>query len=109
MTAVRTLKVSEDAVLSLRVQDGLLFCGLQGSDITVWDLETFQMIRTLKGHQDDVLAFTVSEGYICSGSADGEVRIWNKNLVCCNTFTNSQARGMLASRYALSFLFEKKK
>jgi len=92
--AVKTLKVSQDAVLSLHIQDGLLFCGLQGSDITVWDLETFQMIRTLRGHLDDVLTFSSSGGYIFSGSADGTVRIWNKNLVCCNTFTNSEASGM---------------
>lgn len=93
LNLVRTLKVSEDAVLTLLVQNDLLYCGLQGSDIKVFDLETFQLVRTLKGHTDDILTLTSCGDFTLSGSVDGSVRVWNKNLMCCGSFPVSTANG----------------
>lgn len=99
--------MSDDAVLTLDIQDGLLFCGLQGSDIKVFDLETFQLIRVLRGHTDDILSLTSCGAFILSGSVDGTVRVWNKNLMCCGMFPVSPGHGIPTSPPRFRFGYNK--
>jgi len=61
--------------LALTVHDGLLFSGVQGGEVKVWDLETFQCIRILTGHRDDVLSLAGFGQAIFSGSADGTIKV----------------------------------
>ncbi|KAF9439364.1 hypothetical protein BGZ76_000025 [Entomortierella beljakovae] len=78
---LRTLKAGVDAsTLTLAIHDGFLFCGSQGGNIKIFDLETFQLIRSLIAHEDDVLALVVRESQVYSASADGVVKQWNRSF-----------------------------
>ncbi|KAG0287582.1 hypothetical protein BGZ98_004588, partial [Dissophora globulifera] len=73
----KTLKAGVDAsTLALAIHDGFLFCGSQGGNIKIFDLETLQLIRSLIAHEDDVLALVVRGSQVYSASADGVVKFW---------------------------------
>ncbi|KAF9916813.1 hypothetical protein BX616_002734 [Lobosporangium transversale] len=78
---LRTLKAGVDAsTLTLALHDGFLFCGSQGGNIKIFDLETFQLIRSLIAHEDDVLSLEVRGSQVYSASADGVVKQWNRSF-----------------------------
>ncbi|KAF9940715.1 hypothetical protein BGZ65_006280 [Modicella reniformis] len=78
---LRTLKAGVDAsTLTLALHDGFLFCGSQGGNIKIFDLETFQLIRSLIAHDDDVLSLVVRGSQVYSASADGVVKQWNRGF-----------------------------
>ncbi|KAI1311038.1 hypothetical protein EDD11_003580 [Mortierella claussenii] len=78
---LRTLKAGVDAsTLTLALHDGFLFCGSQGGNIKIFDLETFQLIRSLIAHEDDVLSLVVRGSQVYSASADGVVKQWNRSF-----------------------------
>ncbi|KAI9275117.1 hypothetical protein EDC94DRAFT_8412 [Helicostylum pulchrum] len=79
---VHTLKGNPDkGVLCLALsEDGYLFCGVQGGDVQIWDLETHQMIRSVMAHTDDVLAVSIKGPGFVSASADGSIKIWSEGF-----------------------------
>lgn len=71
----------DKGVLSLALsEDGYLFCGVQGGDVQIWDLETHQMIRSVMAHTDDVLAVAIKGHGFVSASADGSIKIWSEGF-----------------------------
>ncbi|KAG0173539.1 hypothetical protein DFQ28_002157 [Apophysomyces sp. BC1034] len=61
---------SDKGVLSLTLSDdGYLFCGVQGGDVQIWDLET-----------DDVLAVAIKGPGLVSASADGTIKSWSQGF-----------------------------
>ncbi|KAL7747188.1 hypothetical protein RI367_007399 [Sorochytrium milnesiophthora] len=82
-----TWAASDDAVLSLAHSDGMLYCGLQGGEIAIWDMEIQQCVRRLVEHTDDVVALLVDGQYVISGSTDGAVKLWRRdwNFACVRT------------------------
>ena len=75
---------NDESVLSMKVQDSLLYVGLGDCSINVWDLVTLQMIRSFQfgGNYDEVLSLDVYNNSIfkaCSSSG----------LVKLSTMTNS--------------------
>lgn len=79
---LRTLKGNPDkGILSLALsEDGYLFCGVQGGDIQIWDLETYQLIRSVMAHTDDVLSVAIKGSGFVSASADGSIKIWSEGF-----------------------------
>ncbi|OLY79987.1 putative di- and tripeptidase DUG2 [Smittium mucronatum] len=78
-----TLELPEDeemGVLSIAIHDELLFTGLQGGEVLVWDLEIRRPIRFLKGHTDDVLSIVYLNDFIYTGSYDGTICAWTNNF-----------------------------
>ncbi|KAI9305332.1 hypothetical protein BJ944DRAFT_161937, partial [Cunninghamella echinulata] len=72
---------SDKGVLSLALStDGYLYCGVQGGDVQIWDLETYQMIRSVMAHSDDVLAVSLQGPGLISASADGSVKVWSEGF-----------------------------
>ncbi|KAG0372836.1 hypothetical protein BGX24_012515 [Mortierella sp. AD032] len=85
----KTLKAGVDAsTLTLALHDGFLFCGSQGGNIKIFDLETFQLIRSLIAHEDDVLALVVRGSQVYSASADGVVKQWNRSFEPLQTWND---------------------
>ncbi|KAI9796353.1 MAG: hypothetical protein M1833_006358 [Piccolia ochrophora] len=62
------------SVLSLALDGTLLYAGLLGGDVNVWDLDTTQLVRSIKAHSDDVYTLSVSEGFLFSASAAGDIK-----------------------------------
>ncbi|GJJ72237.1 di- and tripeptidase [Entomortierella parvispora] len=92
----KTLKAGVDAsTLTLALHDGFLFCGSQGGNIKIFDLETFQLIRSLIAHEDDVLALVVRGSQVYSASADGVVKQWHRSFEPLQTW--SDHRGSVLS------------
>ncbi|OMJ29780.1 putative di- and tripeptidase DUG2 [Smittium culicis] len=67
-------------ILSIAINDGLLYAGMQGGDILIWDLETRQPIRALSGHTDDVLSIVCLGEFIYTGSYDGKICVWTTDF-----------------------------
>ncbi|KAI8379206.1 WD40-repeat-containing domain protein [Radiomyces spectabilis] len=79
---LKTLKGNSDmGVLSLALsEDGYLFCGVQGGDVQIWDLETYQLIRSMMAHADDVLSIAIKQPGLISASADGTIKVWGQSF-----------------------------
>ncbi|OMJ13921.1 putative di- and tripeptidase DUG2 [Smittium culicis] len=67
-------------ILSIAINDGLLYTGMQGGAILIWDLETRQPIRALSGHTDDVLSIVCLGKFIYTGSYDGKICVWTTDF-----------------------------
>ena len=74
------------AVLSLSSRDSLLFGGLQGGQIKVWDLETRSCIRTILAHRDDVMSMISLGTDLYTVAADGLALRFNDSFDCSGTF-----------------------
>lgn len=70
-----TLSGGDCGVLSMAVNDTMLYCGMTDGEICIWDLDALQLVRTVKAHCDDVLTLSIKGDYIFSGSASGYVRV----------------------------------
>ncbi|KAI8139626.1 hypothetical protein BJV82DRAFT_626793 [Fennellomyces sp. T-0311] len=79
---LNTLRGDTDkGVLCMAIsEDGYLFCGVQGGDVQIWDLETNQLIRSMMAHSDDVLAIAIKGPGFVSASADGTIKVWNEEF-----------------------------
>ncbi|RIB28464.1 WD40-repeat-containing domain protein [Gigaspora rosea] len=86
MNLLQILKGTDAGVLTFALHEDLLFCGTQGGDIKIYDLETYQHIRTLVAHEDDVLTLVISDHNLYSGSADGTIKKWSKTFEILDTF-----------------------
>ncbi len=74
------------AVLSLATRDSLLFGGLQGGQIKVWDLETRSCIRTILAQRDDVMSMIPLGTDLYTVAADGQALRFNESFDCSGTF-----------------------
>ncbi len=74
------------AVLSLASRDSLLYAGLQGGLIKIWDLETKACIRTIMIHRSDVMSISIigSDAYTTGG--DGRILRLDGNFDCTAKF-----------------------
>ncbi|KAI5852733.1 hypothetical protein DFP73DRAFT_469640 [Morchella snyderi] len=79
---MRELSGGDSGVLSMVVQDSLLYCGLTDGEICIWDLDTCQLIRSVKAHCEDVLTLSIKGNFMFSGSASGYTRKWNQRFEC---------------------------
>ena len=84
--ATATLEGGDDSVLTLTIDGTFLYTGKLGGDISVWDLDTLQMIRTVKAHTVDVLTLAVGHGLLFSGSANGYAKIFNQRYECISSW-----------------------
>ncbi|WOO82458.1 putative di- and tripeptidase DUG2 [Vanrija pseudolonga] len=83
---VREFSGLSGAVLSLAFRDSLLFAGLQGGEIDVWDLETGARIRRIEAHEADVMTMTVLQCDLYAGAADGRVLRIDDKFDCTAVF-----------------------
>lgn len=71
---------NENGVLCMTTIDTLLYCGLTDGAVSIWDLDTGQLIRSIHAHNGDVLSITALENCIFTGSATGFVRKWSREM-----------------------------
>ncbi|PWW77941.1 glutathione degradosome [Tuber magnatum] len=80
ITSAMSLSAGDSGVLSMAINDTMLYCGLTDGEICIWDLDTRQLIRSLRTHCEDVLTMAVMGNCIFSGSASGYSRKWNQRF-----------------------------
>lgn len=64
-----------DAVLSLAVEGPLLYCGLEGGALNIWNLETHQLVKQITEHKGDLWAIDIVKGIAISGDSHGVVKV----------------------------------
>lgn len=64
-----------DAVLSLAVEGPLLYCGLEGGALNIWNLETYQLVKQITEHKGDLWAIDIVKGIAISGDSHGVVKV----------------------------------
>ncbi|KAI4144014.1 MAG: hypothetical protein L6R39_004352 [Caloplaca ligustica] len=96
ISELKTLESGDEAVLTLTIDDTLLYSGRAGGDINVWDLETCQLVRRIESHVVDVLTLCVGHGSVFSGSANGAVKQFSPRYECLHEW-RAHDRLILAS------------
>jgi WD40 repeat protein len=58
--------------------DGNLIIAQTDSNISIWDVNRWELLRTLKGHKKEIHSMELlDDGCLVSGSEDGEIKIWD--------------------------------
>lgn len=78
------------ATLSLTYRDSLLFAGIQGGQIKVWDLETRSCIRSILAHNSDVMSMAIAGTELYAAGADGMMIRFDSSFDCTATFQAHQ-------------------
>ncbi|KKA17050.1 WD repeat protein [Rasamsonia emersonii CBS 393.64] len=85
-----------DAVLSLAVEGPLLYCGLEGGALNIWNLETHQLVKQITEHKGDLWAIDIVKGIAISGDSHGVVKKFNSKFEEIGSWTAHEGT-MLAS------------
>jgi len=69
------------SVLALVIHDAKIFAGTQGGVITIWSLDTFELISDIAAHRGAVLALLIAEEgtLLISSGGDAIVNVWSTN------------------------------
>lgn len=64
-----------DAVLSVAVEGSLLYCGLAGGALNIWNLDSHQLVKRITRHTGDLWAVHVIQGVAICGDSSGTVKV----------------------------------
>jgi di- and tripeptidase len=80
---IATLEAGDYSVLSMAINNTVLYAGRLDGEVNVWDLDTRQLIQTFKAHNTDVLTLSIGNGLIFTGGADGRAKASPIDCVLC--------------------------
>lgn len=64
-----------DPVLSIAVEGSLLYCGLAGGALNIWNLDSQQLVKRITRHTGDLWAVHVIQGVAICGDSSGVVKV----------------------------------
>lgn len=64
-----------DSVLSIAVDGSLLYCGLAGGALNIWNLDTQQLVKRITEHTGDLWAVDIIHGVAVCGDSRGIVKV----------------------------------
>ena len=64
-----------DPVLSIAVEGSLLYCGLAGGALNIWNLDSQQLVKQITEPRGDLWALGVLGGAAIAGDAEGVVKV----------------------------------
>lgn len=64
-----------DPVLSIAVEGSLLYCGLAGGALNIWNLDSQQLVKRITKHTGDLWAVHVIQGVAICGDSSGVVKV----------------------------------
>ena len=77
-TPVQIAKLqNSDSVLSIAVEGSLLYCGLAGGALNIWNLDSQQLVKRIVRHTGDLWAVHVIQGVAICGDSTGTVKVLN--------------------------------
>ncbi|KAF7713065.1 Glutathione degradosome Dug2 [Penicillium ucsense] len=85
-----------DSVLSIAVEGSLLYCGLAGGALNIWNLDSQQLVKRIVQHTGDLWAVHVIQGVAICGDSTGTVKKFNSRFEEVGGWTAHQGT-MLAS------------
>lgn len=71
-----------DAVLSVAVEGSLLYCGLAGGALNIWNLDSQQLVKRITRHTGDLWAVHVIQGVAICGDSSGTVKVFTDLYFC---------------------------
>ncbi|KAI2794333.1 hypothetical protein POX_a00929 [Penicillium oxalicum] len=71
---------NEDSVLSIAVEGSLLYCGLAGGTLNIWNLDSQQLVKRIVQHTGDLWAVHVIQGVAICGDSTGTVKKFNSRF-----------------------------
>ncbi|EED23096.1 WD repeat protein [Talaromyces stipitatus ATCC 10500] len=74
------LENGDDAVLSLAIEGSLLYCGLAGGALNIWNLDSQQLVKQITEHQGDLWALDIMNGIAIAGDAQGIIKKFNSSF-----------------------------
>lgn len=82
-----------DSVLSIAVEGSLLYCGLAGGALNIWNLDSHQLVKRIAQHTGDLWAVHVIQGVAICGDSTGTVKVSRtitiQDLCCADVARNS--------------------
>ncbi|KAJ6073113.1 hypothetical protein N7467_011198 [Penicillium canescens] len=69
-----------DPVLSVAVEGSLLYCGLAGGALNIWNLDSQQLVKRITRHTGDLWAVHVIQGIAICGDSSGTVKKFNSRF-----------------------------
>lgn len=76
------LQNGSDSVLSIAVEGSLLYCGLAGGALNIWNLESHQLVKRITKHTGDLWAIDIIKGIAISGDSNGVVKVcWSPSEI----------------------------
>ncbi|KAJ5695618.1 hypothetical protein N7536_006030 [Penicillium majusculum] len=69
-----------DPVLSVAVEGSLLYCGLAGGALNIWNLDSQQLVKRITRHTGDLWAVHVIQGVAICGDSSGTVKKFNSRF-----------------------------
>lgn len=70
-----SLENGDESILTIALDNTLLYSGRLEGDINVWDLDTRQLIRKIGAFTNDVLTLAIGRDLIFSGSSAGVIKV----------------------------------
>lgn len=71
-----------DPVLSVAVEGPLLYCGLAGGALNIWNLDSQQLVKRITRQTGDLWAVHVIQGVAICGDSSGTVKVCIKSRYC---------------------------
>ncbi|KAJ5129719.1 Peptidase M20 [Penicillium bovifimosum] len=69
-----------DPVLTVAVEGPLLYCGLAGGALNIWNLDSQQLVKRITRHTGDLWAVHVIQGVAICGDSSGTVKKFNSRF-----------------------------
>lgn len=75
---------NDDSVLSVAVEGSLLYCGLAGGALNIWNLDSHQLVKRIARHTGDLWSVEVIGGVAICGDSTGTVKVFfNSRCTLC--------------------------
>ncbi|KAJ5136693.1 Peptidase M20 [Penicillium atrosanguineum] len=71
---------NRDSVLSIAVEGSLLYCGLAGGALNIWNLDSHQLVKRIARHTGDLWSVEVIGGVAICGDSTGTVKKFNSRF-----------------------------
>ena len=64
-----------ESVLSIAIDGSLLYCGLAGGALNIWNLDSQQLVKRITEHTGDLWAVDIIRGVAVCGDSHGIVKV----------------------------------